>query len=221
MKKLIIWDFDGVLADTEKLWLYNRMITINETFGLNWDFSTTSNYLLGMSDKTKREVLDKLGLHTTDDFWIKNKELDYQAMYEKGFELTNGVQDILNLDIKQCIATGGLKEKTAVKVKIVGLSDYFTPDKVFTVDMVQKGKPEPDLFLLAAQKSDVKPQDCIVIEDSVAGLKAALKAQMTPICFTKYINPFNKDYFNEVKNLQVNYVFDDMKDIQKTIEKMI
>ena len=221
MKKLIIWDFDGVLADTEKLWLYNRMITINETFGLNWDFSTTSNYLLGMSDKTKREVLDKLGLHTTDDFWIKNKELDYQAMYEKGFDLTDGVQDILNLNIKQCIATGGLKEKTAIKIKIVGLSDYFTPDKVFTADMVQKGKPEPDLFLLAAQKSGVKPQDCIVIEDSVAGLKAALKAQMMPICFTKYINTFNKDYFNEVKNLQIKYVFDNMKDIQKTIEKMI
>ena len=41
-KKLIIWDFDGVMADTEKLWLENRRQMINEKFGLNWDFDTTN-----------------------------------------------------------------------------------------------------------------------------------------------------------------------------------
>ena len=55
-KKLIIWDFDGVMADTEKLWLENRRQMINEKFGLNWDFDTTNKHLGGMSDKTKRPV---------------------------------------------------------------------------------------------------------------------------------------------------------------------
>ena len=75
-KELIIWDFDGVIADTESLWLYNRMTTINETFHLNWTFEKTVNTLLGMSDKTKREVLDNLGIRTDDEFWLKNKKLD-------------------------------------------------------------------------------------------------------------------------------------------------
>ena len=46
-KQLLIWDFDGVLADTESLWLYNRMTTINKTFGVDWNFEKiTSTYLL-------------------------------------------------------------------------------------------------------------------------------------------------------------------------------
>ena len=218
-KELIIWDFDGVIADTESLWLYNRMTTINETFHLNWTFEKTVNTLLGISDKTKREVLDNLGIRTDDEFWLKNKKLDYDMMFQKGFELTQGVEDILKLNIKQCIATGGLKEKTAIKIKIVGLEKYFTEDKVFTADMVEKGKPEPDLFLLACQKMDTDPQNAIVIEDSIAGLKAAIKANITPICFTKYIKPSNQKYFKELKNHGIENIFNDMKDIKNFIKK--
>lgn len=55
MKKLIIWDFDGVIADSEKLWLETRQEMINQKFGLNWDFDTANKHMGGMSDKTKRE----------------------------------------------------------------------------------------------------------------------------------------------------------------------
>jgi beta-phosphoglucomutase-like phosphatase (HAD superfamily) len=52
--KLIIWDFDGVIADTEKLWLINRQKLLNAEFGLDWDFATTNHYLGGMSDKNQK-----------------------------------------------------------------------------------------------------------------------------------------------------------------------
>ena len=58
-KKLIIWDFDGVISDTEKLWVENRRRMLNEKFGLNWDFATANRYLGGRSDKTKKEELDE------------------------------------------------------------------------------------------------------------------------------------------------------------------
>lgn len=54
-KKLIIWDFDGVISDTEKLWVENRRRMLNEKFGLNWDFATANRYLGGRSDKTKKK----------------------------------------------------------------------------------------------------------------------------------------------------------------------
>ena len=100
-KKLIIWDFDGVMADTEKLWLENRRQMINEKFGLNWDFDTTNKHLGGMSDKTKRLNMDKLGLTTDDEFWKESMARD-MAVMAKGFEATPGTEDILNCrEIKQ------------------------------------------------------------------------------------------------------------------------
>ena len=56
-KKLVIWDFDGVIANSEKIYIENRQKYINEIFGLNWDFQTTINYLGGLSDFSNREVL--------------------------------------------------------------------------------------------------------------------------------------------------------------------
>ena len=151
-KKLIICDFDGVIADTEKLWLKNRQILMKEALGIDWDWQTINHYLRGTGDKTKRIVLDNLGITTDDDFWDKSIEMDINTMRTEGFELTDGIEDIFKLPIKQCIATGGVKDKTAEKIKITGIQNYFPADKVFTIDMVKNGKPEPDLFLLAAEK---------------------------------------------------------------------
>jgi len=220
-KKLIIWDFDGVIADTESLWLYNRMITLNETFGLNWDIKKTNEVLCGMSDMDKRAVLDNMGIITDDAFWVKNKKMDYEAMFSKGFKTTDGIEDILKLNIKQCIATGGLKEKTAIKIKTVGLENYFTPNKVFTVDMVERGKPEPDLFLFAAQQMSEKPEDSIVVEDSLAGLSAAIKAGCLPIAFTGHALNKSPSFTKQIKSLGVKYIFDDMKKLKIFVKSLI
>ncbi len=69
-KRLIIWDFDGVIANTEKLWLKNRMETINKYFAKNWDYETTYKYLAGMSDKTKKMSSIKwASLQMTNSGW--------------------------------------------------------------------------------------------------------------------------------------------------------
>ena len=106
---------------------------------------------------------------------------------------------------------GGIESKTSLKIETVGIRKYFPKEKVFTVDMVKVGKPEPDLFLLAAEKMGYKPENCVVIEDSLAGLNAALKAGMTPIAFTKYSNDY---YKKEIRKMPVKYVFDDMKKVE-------
>ena len=69
MEKLIIWDFDGVVSDTEKLWLKTRQEMLNELYGIKMDFETVNFYMGGRSDKTKRENLDKAGIITDDYFW--------------------------------------------------------------------------------------------------------------------------------------------------------
>ncbi len=214
-KKLIIWDFDGVLADTEKLWLENRRQMINEKFNLDWDFATTNYHLGGMSDKTKRQNLDKLGLETDDEFWKESMRRDIAVM-SQGFDATPGTEEILkNQQIKQCVATGGILSKSIEKLKTIGFwNKYINKDNLFTADMVTHGKPEPDLFLLAAEKMGVSPEECVVIEDSLAGMTAAIKAGMTVIAFIGCDMNNSSDYINKIKSLGVIHIFDNMSEIK-------
>ncbi len=214
VKKLIIWDFDGVIADTEKLWLKNRQILMKKLLNVDWDWQTVNHYLRGTGDKTKRDVLDNLGIVTNDDFWNKSIEMDIYTMNTQGFELTPDIEQIFKLPIKQCIATGGVKDKTALKIKITGISSYFPENKVFTVDMVKNGKPEPDLFILAANSMGEKPQDAVVIEDSIAGLTAAIKAGCLPVAFLAGDLLNDKQHLQKVKDLGVKYIFHNMTDLK-------
>ena len=183
MKKLIIWDFDGVVSDTEKLWLETKRDLLNERFNLNWTFDDVNRCFGGMADKTKREILDKMGIITDDDFWEESMRRDV-AKIKNGLEPTPGVTAIFSdKSFDQCIATGGVFSKTLLKIKAARLEGYIPIEHIFTVDMVERGKPEPDLFLFAAQKMGYSPKDCVVIEDSLAGMTAGLKAQMTVIAF--------------------------------------
>ena len=217
MKKLIIWDFDGVIADTEKIWLQNRMILLNQKFGLNWNLDKTNQILGGMSDKTKQEELYKIGISTNDEFWENALSVDVDIM-SKGFALTPGIENIFKLtNFEQCIATGGIKSKTEQKIATVGIEKYFPMNKVFTADMVKYGKPEPDLFLLAAKTMGFDVKDCVVVEDSIVGLTAALKAKITPIAFIGS-DLYDKEFYKEkIESMGVEFIFDNMDDVKNTI----
>lgn len=216
IKNLIIWDFDGVIADSEKVWLLNRQKSLNEQFNLNWDFKTTNKYLGGMSDKTKKHVLEKMNIITDEAFWQKQMKLDMLSMEQNGLEVTPHIEDIIKTGMKQCIATGGIFSKTIKKLEIIGFwKKYFDESNLFTVDMVRHGKPDPDLFLFAADKMGEKPENCIVIEDSIAGIKAAQNAGIDVIAFLGSEMYQNNDYLMEVKKCGVENIFFDMRDVKK------
>lgn len=217
-KKLVIWDFDGVLADSEKVWLKNRQKSLNKKFGLNWDFETVNKYLGGMSDLTKRQVLQKMGYPTDDAFWEEQIYLDMEVIRRDGLEVTPYVENIIKKLPKQCIATGGIKSKTIVKLEVIGFwQKYFDDANLFTADMVKHGKPEPDIFLLAAQKMNENPQDCVVIEDSIAGITAAQKAGMDVIAFLGCEMYKNDVYLQRVKDLKTKHICYSMQEVEKIL----
>lgn len=217
-KNLVIWDFDGVIADSEKIWIKNRQEAVNKLFHLNWDFQTTNKYLGGMGDKTKRQVLDTMGYKTDDAFWKKQLEMDMTIMRRDGLEVTPYVEEIIKKLPKQCVATGGIKSKTIVKLEVIGFwNKYFNDDNLFTIDMVKNGKPEPDLFLLAAKIMNEFPKDCIVIEDSVAGITAAQRAGMDVIAFLGCEMYHNNTYLERVKQTGVKNICFDMKEVEKLL----
>ena len=215
MNKLVIWDFDGVVSDTEKLWIETRQQLLNRYFNLNWDFETTNKYLGGTSDKTKKEILERMGIVTNNTFWKEALKIDIEKI-NKGLKPTYGIVKIFkNKSLQQCIATGGVFEKTMLKIKSAGLEKYITKDRLFTVDMVKNGKPEPDLFLLAAQKMGVKPKNCVVVEDSIVGMTAGLRAGMTVVAFLGCKMNKNKTYIEKVKKLGIKNIFFNMRDVEK------
>ena len=84
---------------------------------------------------------------------------------------------------KICVASSSTPERVRRSLKLVGLLHYFEPH-IFSATQVARGKPAPDLFLFAAREKETKPEDCLVIEDSVHGVTAASAARMRVLGFT-------------------------------------
>ncbi len=213
MKKLIIWDFDGVIADTEKLWIENRLYFLRRDYGVDWDFNKAYKHIGGISERDKEKNLKELGLDIKNSFWQDSNQRDYDTLTQ--VTLTPFIEDIFQLkEFDQCIATGGIMERTARKIRQTKVDKYIDKSCVFTADMVERGKPEPDLFLLAAEKMGYNPQDAIVVEDSTVGVVAAQKAGMKVIAFVKYNTPEVKKM---VEDLHPDFMVDDMREVKKIL----
>jgi HAD superfamily hydrolase (TIGR01509 family) len=89
---------------------------------------------------------------------------------------------ILALPHRRCVASSSTPDRIALSLRVTGLSDLF--DQLFSSVQVPRGKPAPDLFLHAANQMGFAPADCLVIEDSIAGVQAARAADMKVIGFT-------------------------------------
>ncbi len=217
--KLVIWDFDGVIADTEELYLINRQKLLNKFFNLNWSLETTKEYVGGRNNKSANENLKKHGILTNNDYWTELGILDRNIL-KNGFSLIPNIVNVVrNINVPQCLATGGDIISTRIKIKIAGLEDVFKRNNIFTVNMVKRGKPEPDLFLLAADKMGYTPENCLVIEDSIAGLTAAKKAGIETIAFVGSKVHNNPSYRKKISDLGFNVIFDDMLNLHKYLKE--
>jgi HAD superfamily hydrolase (TIGR01509 family) len=105
----------------------------------------------------------------------------------------DGIYDLLNLlkdlDLKLAVASASNLTYANIVLDYLKLSDRFL--SIVNGDMVSKGKPEPDIFLLAASNINIKSDECLVIEDGISGMKAANSAGMKCIGLVKNID-FNK-----------------------------
>ncbi|MFT4974266.1 MAG: HAD superfamily hydrolase (TIGR01509 family) [Myxococcota bacterium] len=87
--------------------------------------------------------------------------------------------------LQSCLASSSEPDKITLSLEVTGLDRFFPPERRFSGAQVPRGKPHPDLFLLAADTLEVAPRDCLVIEDSPAGVAAARRARMTPLGYAE------------------------------------
>ncbi len=213
---LIIWDFDGVISDTEHLWINIWQEILNKNYNLNWDFNKANEVLGGVALKTKVDRLSKINpeIEVNENLLNKVKENEARALAH-GITLVDGVEDIFKLkEFTHCIATGGSVEKTDKKIEVLNLRKYFPEKHVFSADHVRYGKPEPDLFLFAAEQMGVAPKESIVIEDSLAGLTAGMRAKMQTIAFIGCTMNNSEHYRQQVLNIGIRDVFTNMAEVK-------
>jgi HAD superfamily hydrolase (TIGR01509 family) len=183
MVDLVIFDCDGVLIDSEVI-SANMLIAELAGYGVQMDMAFVSRNFLGRSYPTVlREVRDTFGVTLPDRF-----ETDYRkrllAAFQRDLRIMPGVTEaIAALPVAFCLATSSSPERLQHSLALVGLTDIFA-GRSFTSSRVARGKPAPDLFLLAASEMGADPARCLVIEDSLIGIRAGLAAGMQVWRFT-------------------------------------
>ncbi|PQV57750.1 HAD superfamily hydrolase (TIGR01509 family) [Defluviimonas denitrificans] len=180
---LVIFDCDGVLIDSEII-SAKMLVAELARLGVTIDLDYVARHFLGRSYPTvMQQIREEFGLNLPEAFeeQYRNRLL---AAFERDLTIMPGIAEVIGaLAVPYCIATSSSPRRARRSLEIVafpGLDE--TP--LFTASMVEHGKPAPDLFLLAAEKMGVKPRDCLVIEDSLNGIRAAHAAGMEVLRFT-------------------------------------
>lgn len=181
--KLIIFDCDGVLVDSEIL-SQRVLLHMLKGIGVNASEDYFYTHFLGYNfEHVTAKVLEDFSVTLTSEFRESYRKA-LVKVFASELVTTVGLNGLLSqLNVSSCVATSGSPEKVKHSLSFTGLENFFN-GRVFTSSEVEKGKPAPDLFLYAAAKMGVLPENCLVIEDSPTGIKAALAANMRVIRYT-------------------------------------
>lgn len=182
---LVLFDFDGVIVDSEAIAL-EELAAEMTLRGAPVSYEETRDLFLGRSTSAHMAFIsERSGRPCADDFpdiWHGR----LFRRYRSELEIVPGVLETLNFleanDIACCIASGGSVERIAFALSCAGLTERFE-GRAFSAEMVERGKPAPDLFLHAAATFGVRPDACLVIEDASSGITAAEAAGMASIGF--------------------------------------
>lgn len=183
--KGFIFDLDGVIVDTAK-YHYLAWKELANQLGIN--FTEEHNELLkGVSRVKSLEILLGVGDVTLSDTekatYMEEKNtryLEYVAKMDES-EILPGIKELLAFlkENKIPFSLGSASKNARVILEGVNLLDAFTA--IVDGNDVSKAKPDPEVFLIAAQKLKLEPKKCIVIEDAAAGIEAAKRANMKSV----------------------------------------
>ncbi|CUB04042.1 HAD family hydrolase [Marinomonas fungiae] len=178
----ILFDCDGVIVDTETLSsnILQRMLAEQ---GLHLDEHTLHTQFAGHTNQENLALAESmLGKALPANFASQFRD-EFQRSIKTSLQPIPGVTELLSaIQCPIAMATNAQREELELKLELIQLSDVFHTR--FAVDDVKQGKPAPDLYLKAASALGVAPQDCIVIEDSLAGIRAGVAAGATVLAYS-------------------------------------
>lgn len=184
--KAIIFDCDGVIVDTENI-SNNILKSMLSQYGLELDDETLHAKFTGFTNQENLANAEKLLGRALPENFDEDYRKQFHTIIEANLEPIHGVRNLLNkITTPIAMATNARRKEMNFKLDKIQLSERFATR--FCVDDVENGKPAPDLYLKAAKALAVDPKDCIVIEDSIAGIMAGKAAGMRVLAFSETID---------------------------------
>lgn len=184
--RLVIFDCDGVLVDTESI---GPQIVAAMATEAGWPLTAEEvrHRFLGRPESYLYEQIRAHATTPPGPEWLTEYRTRVRDAFAARPRTMPGVRELLDhLDARglpYCVASSGSHERIAHSLEVTALQGRFA-GRVFSADDVAAGKPAPDLFLHAARTLSYEPEHCLVIEDSPAGVDAALAAAMRVVGYT-------------------------------------
>ena len=211
---LIIFDCDGVLVDSEVL-SCRCLSQALAGHGITLDVDQALDLFLGRSVTAVFEHYEALGRSIPEQFTAELR-MGVRAAFVSSLQAIKGVNSILEeLRIPHCVASSSDVDRVSLSLSLTGLAPHFD-GHLYTSQMVERGKPAPDLFLYAAERMRVDPHRTLVIEDSVSGVRAGKEAGMTVWGFVGGSHYQSRDGRDILLGAGADRVFERMADFWRT-----
>ena len=207
--EVVIFDCDGVLVDSEVIAL-GQMRAALDAVGLSLTHGEAVDRFLGLSlDSIVQSVETDLAVTLPASF---RADLSRDILERFAGELKGigGVKEaVAGLRGRVCVASSSPPERIRLALSVTGYDALFEPH-FFSATMAARGKPHPDLFLYAARQMNAAPEQCLVIEDSVAGVTAAVSAGMDVFGFVGGSHFSGAPQAERLSAAGASRIFDDM-----------
>jgi len=184
--KAILFDLDGTLLDNNEVH-YNAWKKYLKDNGKE---ISDEDFKENISGRTNQDAVEhiynkKMSQEEAEKYYLKKEEI-YREMFEPDIKAISGLEkfleDLQKHNITMAIATSGIQVNIDFMFEHVPIKKYF--EKVINANDIENGKPDPEIFLKTAEELDVPAENCIVFEDSIAGVQAGKAAGMKVVALT-------------------------------------
>lgn len=213
---LVIFDCDGTLADSEYMNCIACSMVLRDLGYERYTYDVVYGELVGVTLKDIGKIVgDEYNKPIADNFaeLIVSKVEELAPEYLKSVPNVDAAVKWASENYKVCVASNGEPRNVRASVHVLGLAPFFPDELIFTQAMVARGKPEPDLFLLAAKTLDADPARTLVVEDTVVGVRAAKAAGMAAIGFIQ-MHAEDPNYADKLRAAGADMIMNDWLDFQ-------
>lgn len=203
--KCIIFDCDGVLVDSEQI-SSKVLVDLANSIGADIDMDYAEVNFTGKSFESVFEHIETIGRKKLPHDYERHYRTQTFELFRSELQPIKGIHDLLDkISVPYCVASNGPLDKMLLNLSITNLLDRFE-NSIFSAYQINKWKPDPALFLYAAKEMGFSPSECVVIEDSIAGIKAARSGGFDVFGFA---NKHNSKIFKD-EGAEVFYKMDDL-----------